>query len=302
MANLKGASLVIDLFYLKTFVAVTKTRSFRVAAERNFITQPAVSQHIRVLEKKLGTALFERRGRNVVLTHAGETFLPYAENILKQYEEAQTRVRELDNKFSGTIRIATIYSVGLYELKAVVQKFQKKYPQVNLHLEYQKNAAIYEMVLNRAVDFGMVSFPQKRNGIVAETFAEDELVLAQSPQKRFLHRKTIDLKEIAGVGFIAFAAATPTGKVIQKFFTDNKIQPNILHEYDNIELIKSAVVLGLGCALLPRKTVAREVSDKTIEVLRVRGLSLQRPIGVLYPAGKVFTKTSRTFYEMLTQP
>ena len=293
---------MIDLFYLKTFVAVTRTRSFRVAAERNFVTQPAVSQHIRILEKKLDTVLFERRGKNVVLTSAGETFLPYAENILKQYEEAQTRVRELDNKFGGTIRIATIYSIGLYELKTVVQKFLKKYPQVKLHLEYQKSSAIYEMVLNRTVDFGMVSFPQKKDGIVAETFAEDELVLAQSPQKRFIRQRTINLKGMNGVGFIAFAVSTPTGKVIQKFFTDNNIRPAVLHEYDNIELIKSAVVLGLGCALVPRKTILREVNDKTLEILRVRGLSLQRPIGILYPRGKVFTKTSRTFYEMLTHP
>lgn len=293
---------MLDLFYLKTFVAITKTRSFRLAAERNFITQPAVSQHIRILEKKLDTVLFERRGRNIVLTPAGEAFLPYAQNILKQYEEAQMRVRELNNHFSGMIRIATIYSIGLYELKPVVQKFLKKYPQVNLHLEYQPNAAIYEMVLNRTVDFGMVAFPQKRNGIVSQTFAQDELVLAQSPQQRIIRRKTTALKGLDGTRFIAFTSSTPTGKIIQRFFANKKIRPNILHEYDNIELIKSAVVLGLGCALVPRKTILRELKDKTLETVDMEGLTIKRPIAVLYPGGKVFTKTTRTFYEMLTQP
>ena len=293
---------MLDLFYLKTFVAITKTRSFRLAAERNFITQPAVSQHIRILEKKLDTVLFERRGRNIVLPPAGETFLPYAQNILKQYEEAQMRVRELNNRFSGMIRIATIYSIGLYELKPVVQKFLKKYPQVNLHLEYQPNAAIYEMVLNRTVDFGMVAFPQKRNGIVSQTFAQDELVLAQSPQQRIIRRKTTTLKGLDGARLIAFTSSTPTGKIIQRFFADKKIRPNILHEYDNIELIKSAVVLGLGCALVPRKTILRELKDKTLETVDMEGLTIKRPIAVLYPGGKVFTKTTRTFYEMLTQP
>lgn len=293
---------MLDLFYLKTFVAVTRTRSFRLAAERNFITQPAVSQHIRILEKKLNTTLFERRGRNVVLTPAGEVFLPYAQNILKQYEEAQMRVRELDNSFSGMIRIATIYSVGLYELKPVVQKFLKKYPQVNLHLEYQKSSAIYEMVSNRTVDFGMVAFPQKRSGVVAQTFVEDELVLAQSPQQRILPKRTIALKDLEGVKLIGFAADTATGKVIQHFFAARKIRPDIRHEYDNIELIKSAVVLGLGCALVPRKTILRELKDKILEIVDVKGLAIKRPIGVLHPGDKVFTKTTRTFYEMLTQP
>lgn len=293
---------MIDLFYLKTFVTLTKTLSFRVAAERNFISQPAISQHIRFIEKKLGVTLFERRGKSVLLTPAGKTFLPYAENILKQYEDAKTHLRELENKFGGTIRVATIYSVGLYELKPVVRKFLKKYPQVNLHIEYQPNAAIYEMVRNRTVDFGMVAFPQEKDGIVAQTFARDELVLAQSPQRRIIHHNTTALKGLDGAKFIAFSSATPTGKIIQRFFADKEIHPNILHEYDNIELIKSAVVLGLGCALVPRKTILRELKDKAIETVDVEGLDIKRPIAVLYPGGKVFTKTTRTFYEMLSQP
>lgn len=291
---------MIDLFYLKTFVAVTKTRSFRVAAERNFITQPAVSQHIRIIEKALNAVLFERKGKSVVLTTAGQTFLPYAEGILKQYEDAKAHVRELDNKFTGTIRIATIYSIGLYELKATVQKFLRKYPSINLHIEYQPNGAIYEMVANRSIDFGMVAFPVKKEGIVSQTFVEDELVLTQSPQKRIVQAKAITLKQLDGVEFIAFDHATPTGKVIQRFFAEKKLQPHIRHEYDNIELIKSAVILGLGCALLPRKTILRELSSKSLETVQVQGLNLKRPIGILYPKGKVFTKTSRTFYEMLT--
>ncbi len=292
---------MIDLFYLKTFVAVTKTLSFRVAAERNFISQPAVSQHIRFIEKKLDVILFERRGKNVLLTPTGKAFLPYAENILKQYEDAKAHVWELENKFGGTIRVATIYSVGLYELKPVVQEFLKKYPQVNLHLEYQKSSAIYEMVSNRTVDFGMVAFPQKRSGVVTQTFGEDELVLAQSPQQRVIPRRTIALKELEGVKLIGFAVDTATGKVIQHFFAARKIRPDIRHEYDNIELIKSAVILGLGCALLPKKTILRELKDKTLEIVKVKGLDIKRPIGVLYPGDKVFTKTTRTFYEMLTQ-
>ena len=291
---------MVDLFYIKTFVAVTKTNSFRIAAERNSITQPAVSQHIRILERTLATTLFERHGKKIALTPAGETFLPYAENILKQYEEAKMRVRETNNKFSGTIRIATIYSVGLYELKTAIGKFVKKYPDVHLHLEYHHNAAIYEMVLNRTVDFGMVAFPKKKNGIVTETFVEDKLVFVQSPLHRIIKKKNAALKDLDQVKFISFSHTIPTGKTIYRFFSDKKIHPNILHEYDNIELIKSAVVLGLGCALLPKNTIVRELKDRSLEIVPVEGLDIQRPVGILYPKGKIFTKSTRTFYEMLT--
>ncbi len=291
---------MVHLFYLKTFITVTKTRSFTITAERNAITQPAISQHIRILERTLETTLFERRGKTISLTPAGQAFLPYAENILKQYEEAKMRVRETDNKFSGTIRIATIYSVGLYELKTAVGKFIKKYPDIHLHMEYHHNTAIYEMVLNRSVDFGIVAFPKKKNGIVTETFVEDNLVFVQSPLHQIIKKKNIALNDLEQVKFISFSPTIPTGKTIYRFFSDKRIHPNILHEYDNIELIKNAAVLGLGCALLPRNTIDRELKDRSLEIISVEGLNIQRPVGILYPKGNIFTKSTRTFYDMLT--
>lgn len=290
---------MIDLFYLKTFVAATKTRSFRVAAERNFITQPAVSQHVRILEKKLGAILFERRGKSVALTPAGETFLPYAENILKQYEEAKMCVRELKHKFGGTIRIATIYSIGLYELQSTIKQFLKKYPEVNLHVEYHQNAAIYEMVSNRVIDFGLIAFPQKRNGVVSEIFVEDQLVLVQSPLQRIFKGRNFSVEDLNKVKFIAFSPHTPTGKTIHQFLQKKNIHPCVIQDYDNIELVKSAVMIGMGCGILPQNAIARELKNKSLEFVNLKGLDLRRPLGILYPKGKIFTKSTRTFYEMV---
>jgi DNA-binding transcriptional LysR family regulator len=290
---------MVDLFFIKTFVTAAKTSSFRVAADQNFVTQPAVSQHIRILERKLDTTLFERQGRKVCLTPAGKTFLPYAENILKQYEEAKMRIKESENKFKGTIRIATIYSVGLYELQPTIKIFFKKYPDINLHIEYQHNASIYEMVLNKVIDFGLVAFPQQKNGIVAQTFLEDKLVLVQSPMHQIVKKRRLLLKDLGGLAFIAFSALIPTGRSISRFLSIHNIHPNVIHEYDNIELIKSAVILGMGCALVPQNTIARELREKSLEIIGVDGLNLKRPLGILYPEGKVFTKSTRAFCEIM---
>lgn len=290
---------MVDLFFLKTFVAITKTNSFRIAAERNHVTQPAVSQHIQILEKKLGAKLFERHGKKITLTPAGKIFLPYAENILKQYEEAKSHIHELDHKFNDTIHIATIYSIGLYELESIIRKFFKKYPKINLHLEYQPNASIYEMIFNRTIDFGLVAYPQKKTGIVSKTFTDDSLVCVQSPTRRTIPKKHIASKDLDGVKFIDFARTTPTGKFINQFFASKKILPNIVHEYDNIELIKSAAILGLGYAILPKKTIVRELKERSLEIIRVNGLNLRRPLGVLHPEKKIFTKSTKAFYETL---
>lgn len=291
---------MLDLFFLKTFVAITKTNSFRIAAERNHITQPAVSQHIQILEKKLNAALFERHGKKITLTPAGKIFLPYAEGILKQYEEAKMRIQEADNKFSGTIRIATIYSIGLYNLQQTIRKFFKQYPEINLRIEYHQSATIYEMIINQTIDFGLVAYPQERAGIISETFMRDTLVFVQSPLHRTLKKKRIQTKELDNVKFITFSSIIPTGKVINQYFMDANVQPDVVHEYDNVELIKSAVILGLGCAILPKSTINRELKERSLEILHVGGFNLKRPLGILYPGRKTFTKSTRAFYETLT--
>jgi len=290
---------MVDLSVIRSFIAITKSGSFRIAAERNHITQPAVSQHIQILEKRMNATLFERHGKKTSLTPAGKIFLPYAESILKQYAEAKIHVQEANNEFRGTLRIATIYSIGLYELQPVINKFFRRYPKINLHLEYHSNAAIYEMVINQTIDFGLVAFPQEKAGIVSEVFVEDKLVLVQSPLHRTTEKKSIGLEGLNKVKFIGFSRQTPTGKMINQFFNTENVQPNVIHEHDNIELIKSAVVLGLGCAILPRNTITRELKDKSLEIINVAGLSLKRPLGMLYPKGKVFTKSAGTFHETL---
>ena len=290
---------MIDLSFIKSFVTITKTGSFRIAAERSHITQPAVSQHVKILERKMNTKLFERHGKKVSLTPAGKIFLPYAENILKQYEEAKMCVRETQNEFKGTIRIATIYSIGLYELRSVINTFFRKYPKIDLHFEYHHNTAIYEMVLNRTIDFGLVAFPQEKSGIVSNVFTEDKLVLVQSPDRRLIKKKTLLPKDLEGVNFIGFSQTTPTGNIIGQCFTIRGIQPNIIHEYDNIELVKSAVVLGLGCAILPKNTIARELKEKSLEIISATGLPQRRPLGIIYQKGKVFTKSMHVFHDML---
>jgi len=292
---------MIDLSVVKSFVSITKTGSFRIAAERIHITQSAISQQIQVLEKRMEAKLFERHGNKVSLTQAGKTFLPYAENILKQYKEAKAHIQETNNKFNGEIRVATIYSIGLYELQPTINKLFRRYPKINLRCEYHHNTIIYEMVRNQAIDFGLVAFPQKKAGIVSKVFMEDKLVLVQSSRHRTIKKKTIHPKDLERTKFIGFSLTTPTGKIINRFFCVEDIQPDILYEYDNVELIKSAVILGMGCAILPRNTIARELKDRSLEIINVPEFDLTRPLGIIYPKEKTFTKSTRTFYEMIME-
>ncbi len=291
---------MVDLFFIKTFVCAAQTGSFRVAAERNFITQPAVSQHIQVLEKIFGTKLFERRGKKISLTPNGQTFLPFAESLLKTYDEAKMILGETLNKYNGTIRIATIYSIGLHELQPIIRRFLNKYPQIDIQIDYCHNNAIYEMILHRTIDFGLVAYPKKMAGVVCEIFAEDDLILIQSRRHPMI-KKSISLKELNQQKMITFSPQTPTGNAIERFLKTNGIRVKIVHAYDNIETIKRAVEIGMGVAFVPRNTVTQELKNHSLSLISAKGLNLKRPLGLLYAKGKTFTKSTKTFHDMLTQ-
>lgn len=292
---------MINLAFIKTFVTVADTGSFSAAADKTFITQPAVSQHIRTLEKHLGVTLFERQGKKVYLSSAGRVFLPYASNILKQYEEAKVQVSESVNSYNGTIRIATIYSIGLHDLQPMVRKFMRKYPEVGIHLEYHQNSTIYELILKRSIDFGLVAYPQKGTGFKSEVFAKDKLVLVQSVNRPVFKKKRLVFSELNHMKFIALSSNTPTQQTIDLYLKSHGVIPETVHSYDNIETLKSAVVLGMGFAIIPKNTILLELKTKSLEILSVDKLNLTRTLGILYPEGKTFTKSARTFLEMLTQ-
>ncbi len=290
---------MINLFFLKTFVDIAKMGSFRAAAFKNNITQPAVTQHIRRLENELGCKLFERENKKVTLTSSGKTFLVYAENILKQYEEAKAQLSAVGKRFLGVIKIATIYSIGLYELKSIVKNYLKKFPMVEIHLEYHPVNKIYEMVANRLVDFGFVAYPQRRQEIITEVFAEEELVVVQSRHHPVLKKRTSQLKDLNNVRFVAFAIDTPTRRAIDNFLQDKGVYPNIVNEYDNIETLKSAIELGIGCSIIPKDTLTQETKTRSLEIISVKELNLMRPLGILYPKGKVFNATTQAFHDIV---
>ncbi len=292
---------MIHLAFIQSFVTVARGGSFRSAASRLFVTQPAISQHIQSLEKNLGIALFERRGRRLFLTPAGHVFLPYAENILKAYNEGKTAAGESLHQSKGIVRIATIYSIGLYELQPVIKKFIRTYPKIDVHLEYHPNNIIYEMVHNHAVDFGLVAYPKKRNGIHFEIFAEDTLVVVESHRRPVFKKKVVTLTQLHGTPCVALLTNTPTQQAINDFLRKSNVRPLIVHEYDNIETLKSALLLGMGYGIVPRNAVVRELKNKSLRMVPVGRFKLKRPLGILYTNGKAFTRSLHLFHETMTQ-
>src|SRR5215210_6964569 len=183
----------MQLETLKIFCDLAETQSFSQAAERNFVTQSAVSQQVRGLEERFKRRLLERvRGRREVrLTEAGEAF----------YAQLQERLRGLDGTISGTVRVATVYSIGLHELPAAVRRFMALYPSAKIDLEYSRTTRIVRDVLGGAVELGVVAYPEKRRGLTVVPLPGDRLVLICPPAHPLATRRKIRATELQGQDF-----------------------------------------------------------------------------------------------------
>lgn len=286
---------------LKTFCDLIETGSFSKAAALNFITQSAVSQQVKSLERRFDQQLIERGQRKgVAPTEAGKIFYTECKEILERYSALEERMRDKSPVVAGTIKVATVYSIGLHELPPYVKQFIKAHPQVKVHIEYSGADKVYEACLNNAIDFGIVALPLKRPNIAVIPFRNDKLIIVCGPEHRLARRRRVSVEALAGEDFIAFERDIPTRKTIDRILKQSKVSVNYRMEFDNIETIKRSVEAGIGVSILPETAVANEVRNKQLVALNFTEGVFTRPIGIIHRKGKVFSEAARQFVNMLT--
>ena len=166
---------------LKVFCDLAETESFTKAAQINGVTQSAVSQQISALERTFKSLLIERSKKKFRLTREGQTLYDYSKQIIQSYESLHSKLQELKDIISGTIRVATIYSIGLHDLPPYIKRFMKNYPTVNVHVEYRRANQVYEDVLSNVVDIGLVAYPVKEPKLEIVPLRKEPLTLICHP-------------------------------------------------------------------------------------------------------------------------
>lgn len=269
---------------LQLFCDLVETESFTQAAERNFVSQSAVSQRLRVLEREFGQVLLERgkgRGR-IAPTEAGRILYEGAKPLLNELAELEARLRGLSEEVAGTVRVATVYSVGLHALPGRLKPFLARHPTVNVHLEYSQTDKVYRDVQSGAVDVGIVACPSERAGIELLPFDEQEIALICAPEHPLALEETITLRQLDGLPFIAFADDIPTRRLIDVRLRESGVRVRVVMAFDNIETIKNLVEIGSGVALVPADTVRQEVREGTLTLVRlIEAERFRRPSGIL---------------------
>ncbi|GAB4246562.1 MAG: LysR family transcriptional regulator [Candidatus Methylacidiphilales bacterium] len=286
----------------KVFRDLVESQSFSKAAQLNSITQSAVSQQVRAIEERFHVPLIERSSKRFALTREGELFYQTSRQIVTHYEALQHQFDEMRNIISGTIRLATVYSIGLHELPPYLKRFLKEFPQVNVHVEYRRSNQVYEEVQAGTCDLGLVAFPSHKKNLKTESFKKDRLVAICAPQHPLAQREEVNVADLAPYKFIAFESDIPTRRAIDKIFREADVDLKPVMEFDNIETVKRAVEIDAGIAIVPRATIEQEVRAGSLVAVEFQGREFFRPLGIIYKSGRVLSPALKRFLKTLQEP
>jgi DNA-binding transcriptional LysR family regulator len=286
---------------LKVFCDLAENQSFTKAAQISEVTQSAVSQQISALERHFKALLIERSKKRFRLTREGEVLYDYSKQLLQTYDTLHAKLQEIKEIVSGTIRVSTIYSIGLHDLPSHLKKFLKAYPTVNVHVEYRRANQVYEDVIGNAVDLGLVAFPNRDSKLEIAPLRNDPLVLICHPQHPFAKNKSIRLKALSGQKFIGFEPDIPTRKALDRILKDHSVRVQHVMEFDNIETVKRAVEINAGVAIVPQETVRQEVANNTLVQVTLDDGPFYRPLAAIYKKNKVLSPAMKEFIQTLKE-
>ena len=284
---------------LKIFCDLVDTESFTKAAQINQVTQSAVSQQVGMLENKFKTLLVERSKKNFRLTPEGGVVYEHCKKILQTYDSLKSRLQEIEDVVSGSIRVATIYSIGLHVLPPYIKKFLKSYPTVSVHVEYRRATEVIEDVSTNVVDLGLVAYPSRDSRLEIVPIRKDRMVLIVAPDHPLAKEQSIKLKDLNGLKFISFERDIPTRKALDKVFKDHEVTVEHVMELDNVETLKRAVEIGSGVAIVPQETVKQEVANQTLAEVTLQNGDLSRPLAAIYKKNKVLSPAIKAFLATL---
>ena len=284
---------------LKLFCDLAELRSFSKTAEKNLISQSAVSQQLAQLELIHKCQLINRKKRPIELTKAGQVFYQASKDMLERYEQLKNELRTLQKTTISKINVAAIFSIGMHTLPDYVKKFMVSYPKVNVHIEYFSSNRIYELILDGDVDIGLVAVPKRDKRLEVFDFEDEPLVLACSPKHPLAHESQVDIHKLQFERFIAFEKDVPTRTWIDGILERYNVSVTPVMEFDNIETVKRAVEINSGISILPKTAILQELGSGTMKEIDFSNERFIRPTGIIVRKDKILSQAGRYFIELL---
>jgi DNA-binding transcriptional LysR family regulator len=289
----------MDFGQIEAFTQVATYNSFSRAAEVLQLTQPSITARIQALERELGEELFERGGRGVKLTDAGRVFLPYVEHILQLLQEGRDAVEEVRNVQLGSLRLGSAITITTYVLPGILHRFCQEFPGVDVVIRTGRSEQVLNMLLSDEVQVGIIRALSAPD-IETIPLYDDEIVLVAYPEHRFALSGEATIGEAAREPIVLFDRGSSYYGMIHDLFRKAAVIPNVAMELDSLEATKRMVEQGLGIALVPVATVARELEQGVLVRIQLSDVQpIKRPISLVYRKNRKRSRTVQAFIDMM---
>ncbi|HLK19767.1 MAG TPA: LysR family transcriptional regulator [Bryobacteraceae bacterium] len=287
---------------LKLFIDIAQAKSVSRGALENEISQSAASQHLHDIEGQLGVTLLDRSSRPLIVTEAGKLYLQMCRDILRSRDDFNLALEKLKSEVEGTVRVASIYSVGLSEMSQLEEEFSRRYPQARLEVEYLRPEKVYEAVVTDRADLGLMSYPESNKDVTVLPWREEEMVVAASPYHELASKLEVQPVDLEGLDFVAFDEDLPIRKDIDRFLREHHVQVNVRFHFDNLQMIKEAVAHGEGVSIMPARIMEEEIRQGRLVPIPIAKLELYRPVGIVHRKKKRFHRAGQAFLDLLREP
>lgn len=293
--------LPFTLDQLKILHAISNEGSFKKAAEKLYISQPAVSLQVQNLEKQLNTTLFYRDKRKARLTEAGQLLIKYCARILSLCEETCRALDELHTLQSGGLIIGASQTTGTYLMPRLIGIFRNKYPQIAIELQVHSTRKISWGIANGSVDLAVVGGeipPELKSTLEVISYAKDELALILPLSHSFSSREFLQKEDLYSLSFIALNTQSTIRNVIESTLIENGIDSSyfkIEMELNSIEAIKNAVHSGLGAAFVSVSAITKELELGMFHWAKIDGIQIKRTLSVILNSKRCYSNATKIF-------
>ena len=295
----------MDLRQLEIIRAIAETGSFTAAGEKLHVSQSAISRQILILEDELGEPVFHRIGRRIRITPAGESLLQLSHRVFRDLQETVSAISDTREALRGSIGLVGGMTVCLYVFPTLLAEVRRSHPNLDMRVTVGSTQRSIEMLRSGAGDLGLLTLPIEASDLVSVPLLTEELLLATYPTHPLASQKRIVPADLERQPFVLFETGSITRRLVEEFFTRQRIETDIVMETENVEIIKAMVRSGLGISIIPWQAAAADVSTRQLFCSRITGVSLVRQTGWLYPKGgrlpRAVTEVMRVFETMRPQ-
>jgi DNA-binding transcriptional LysR family regulator len=272
----------VDLRQLEILQAIAETGSFTACGRKLNVSQSAISRQILLLEEELGEPLFLRVGRQVRMTPAAESLVQLGKRVFLDVRDTVGAITDRTRELRGTLRLSGGMTVCMYVFPPLLKHLRRVHPNLDVRLTVAMAGRSVQEIRGGRVDAGLLTLPVEDADMITVSVLREELLLVTTPKHPLARRRKVAPRDLARLPFILFEMGSATRKVIDNFFASESIEPTVVMDTENVEIIKAMVKAGLGAGIVPYQAVAREVKAGQLFCARLEGHELVRETGWVY--------------------